>query len=163
MEFITIKSGSNEKTYLLQFDGGAVPNPGTCGSGAVHIGPDGAILWEAGEFCAYGTNNTAEYRGLELGLELALEKGVRSLKIEGDSNLVIQQIAGKWKVRNEGLKGVFTRVQKLISQFEAVSCRHIYREFNTRADSITDELQLTKTSFTRSINETVACMPPGYL
>jgi len=152
MEFTTIKGVLVEgSTYLVQFDGGAVPNPGSCGSGAVLFDPLGKPIWEIGEYCEYGTNNTAEYRGLELGLQLALDLGVRSLKIEGDSNLVIQQIAGLWKVKNEGLKVVYARCVGLISKFDAVSCRHVYREYNKRADSITNELQVTKTAFRREL------------
>jgi probable phosphoglycerate mutase len=152
MEFITIKGIYDDPscTYLIQFDGGAVPNPGTCGSGAVLFDPTGKCVWEVGEYSAWGTNNTAEYRGLELGLLLALEKGVKSLKVEGDSNLVIQQIAGKWQVKNSGLKDVFVRVSALIQKFDTVLVRHVYREFNTRADAITDELQITKTPFSRA-------------
>jgi ribonuclease HI len=153
MEFITIKGNYDPTiTYLIQFDGGAVPNPGTCGSGAVLFDPSGKCVWEVGEYTAWGTNNTAEYRGLEIGLLLALEKGVTSIKIEGDSNLVIQQIAGKWAVRNSGLKDPFARVSALIKRFDSVLVRHVYREFNTRADSITNELQITKTAFSRAVS-----------
>jgi ribonuclease HI len=152
MEFIKIKGVLDiSSTYLVQFDGGAVPNPGTCGSGAVLFNPDGIPVWETGEYFSYGTNNAAEYRGLEIGLQLALDKGVRCLKIEGDSNLVIQQIAGKWKVRNEGLKPIFGRCVGLIEKFDAVACRHVYRDNNTRADSITNELQITKNAFRREV------------
>jgi ribonuclease HI len=151
MEYIVIKGALDlANTYLIQFDGGAVPNPGSCGSGAVLFDPKGVPIWEVGDYVPYGTNNTAEYRCLELGLQLALDCGVRSLKIEGDSNLVIQQIAGKWKVRNDGLKGVYSRVVGLIGQFDAVVCRHVYREYNTRADAITNELQVSKMAFKRA-------------
>ena len=92
MAFFTIKGGDLTETHLLQFDGGAVPNPGTCGSGAVIFDSRGACLWEIGEYFDHGTNNEAEYRGLELGLTLALREGIRSIKIEGDSKLVISQI-----------------------------------------------------------------------
>lgn len=153
MEFYNIKGSLAADAYLIQFDGGAVPNPGTCGSGAVLFNSVGKCIWEVGEYCSYGTNNTAEYRGLELGLQMALDKGVRSLKIEGDSNLVIQQIAGKWKVRNDTLKVIYGRVMELIKKFDAVACRHVYREYNTRADSITNELQETKVSFSRAVTQ----------
>jgi len=149
-EFFVIK-GTSASGYLLQFDGGAVPNPGSCGSGAVLFDSDGTCLWELGEYSAYGTNNTAEYRGLELGLEKALAIGVRHINIEGDSMLVIKQICRLWAVKAPGLKDVYKRVSSLLQKFDSVSCRHIYREHNIRADAITNELQLTKTSFERKI------------
>jgi ribonuclease HI len=152
MAFFTIKGDKDlSGTHLLQFDGGAVPNPGSCGSGAVIFDSDGVCLWEIGEYFDRGTNNEAEYRGLELGLTVALREGIRSIKIEGDSKLVISQISGLWKVKAPGLLGVYTRVCLLINKFDSVYCRHVYREFNTHADKITNELQLTKTSFERRV------------
>ena len=149
-EFFVIK-GDLVSGHLLQFDGGAVPNPGTCGSGAVLFDCDGTCLWELGEYVEYGTNNTAEYRGLELGLIKALALGLRHIKIEGDSMLVIKQISGLWAVKAPGLKDVYKRVMALLQKFDSVSCRHIYRENNARADSLTNELQVTKTNFERKI------------
>jgi len=152
MAFFVIKGSHDLATCnLLQFDGGAVPNPGMCGSGAVLFDISGRCLWEVGEYFNYGTNNEAEYRGLELGLTLALREGIRFIKIEGDSKLVISQIGGQWKVKAPGLLDVYKRVCLLISKFDTVACRHVYREFNTHADKITNELQLTKTSFERRL------------
>ena len=154
MEFFIIKGSTDiSKHHLLQFDGGSVPNPGACGSGAVIYSPTGVCLWEVGEYIPYGTNNIAEYRGLEIGLSLALRIGLRSIKIEGDSNLVIQQISEKWKVRNAGLLDPFRRVKELLSKFDAVACRHIYREQNTHADRLTNELQVIRSSFERNISQ----------
>jgi ribonuclease HI len=135
----------------LQFDGGAVPNPGACGAAAVLFAPDGKCLWECGEFIARGTNNIAEYTGLLIGLELALEKGVRTIRVEGDSMLVIKQITGSWKVKDLVLRGLHERVMKLILEFDYFVCRHVYRENNTHADTLTNELQVTRTSFTRTV------------
>ena len=150
MEFYVIKGGL-AATHLLQFDGGAVPNPGKCGSGAVLFDISGNCLWEIGEYSLVGTNNTAEYRGLELGLTLALREGIKNITIEGDSNLVIQQIRGSWAVKAPSLKDVYKRVMTLLNKFDSVYCRHIYREYNTRADAITNELQISKTAFERKI------------
>jgi ribonuclease HI len=150
--------------WLVRFDGGAVPNPGACGSGAVLYGPDGRCLWERGEFIARGTNNIAEYTGLLIGLELALQKGVRSVKVEGDSMLVIKQITGTWKVKDATLRVLYERVMKLIVEFDYFVCRHVYRENNTHADALTNELQETRTSFVRAFtNENASCRPPDSL
>ena len=137
--------------HLLQFDGGAVPNPGACGAGAVLFAPDGRCLWERGEFIARGTNNIAEYTGLLIGLELALEKCVRSIRVEGDSMLVIKQITGSWKVKDTVLRTLYDRVMGLVTDFDYFVCRHVYRENNTHADALTNELQETRCSFTRAL------------
>jgi ribonuclease HI len=135
--------------HLLMFDGGAQPNPGAAGAGAVIYSPDGRCLWERGEFIPKATNNIAEYRGLEIGLDTAYRQGIRTLKIEGDSNLVIQQITGVWAVNNAGMIGANKRVMELIRKFDYVVCRHVYREFNTHADALTNELVMNRTNFER--------------
>jgi ribonuclease HI len=139
--------------HLLQFDGGAVPNPGACGSGAVLYSPDGKCLWERGEFIARGTNNVAEYTGLIIGLELALQKGIRSVKVEGDSMLVIKQITGAWKVKEPTIRILHERAMSLVYEFDYFVCRHVYRENNVHADAITNELQETQISFTRAFRD----------
>jgi len=135
--------------YLMRFDGGAVPNPGTCGSGAVIWGPDGKKLWEVGRFMAYGTNNVAEYTGLEIGLALCLREGYVNVKIEGDSKLVVNQVIGSWALNAEGLRENNARVMELIKRLNYVAIRHVYREFNVDADAVTNELQGTRQSFER--------------
>jgi ribonuclease HI len=142
---------SLKSCYLLQFDGGAVPNPGTCGSGAVLFAPDGTKIWEVGRYIPYGTNNIAEYTGLEIGLALCLREGYLNLKIEGDSKLVIQQVAGSWALKAMGLRENYNRVMALINKMNYVVVRHVYREFNSDADALTNELQGTRMSFERRL------------
>jgi len=137
---------------LLRFDGGAVPNPGACGSGAVLYAPDGTGLCERGEFIRYGTNNIAEYTGLKIGLEMARKRGIRAIKIEGDSKLVIQQICGLWAIKAPGLLALHAGVMEEVRKFDYVVCRHIFREQNEHADALTNELQETRTSFERDLS-----------
>ena len=137
---------------MLRFDGGAVPNPGACGSGAVLYAPDGTGLCERGEFIRYGTNNIAEYTGLKIGLEMARKRGVRAIKIEGDSKLVIQQICGLWAIKAPGLLALHAGVMEEVRKFDYVVCRHIFREQNEHADALTNELQETRTSFERDLS-----------
>lgn len=144
-------AASIKDCYTMRFDGGAVPNPGTCGSGAVIYSPTGVKLWEVGRYIEYGTNNLAEYTGLEIGLAVCLREGYKNLKIEGDSQLVINQITGTWAVKSEGLRENFKRVKALINKLDYVVMRHVYREFNSEADALTDELQGTKMSFERRL------------
>lgn len=137
--------------YLLRFDGGSVPNPGTCGSGAVIYSPNGTKLWEVGRYMDYGTNNAAEYTGLEIGLLLCLREGYLNIKIEGDSKLVINQVSGLWAVKSDGLRTNYERVIRLLDKFNYVAARHIYREFNGDADALTNELQGTRCGFERRL------------
>lgn len=154
--FTLVHNGTREGVkikdcYLMRFDGGAVPNPGSCGSGAVIWGPDGKKIWEVGRYIPYGTNNIAEYTGLEIGLAVCLREGIRNLKIEGDSKLVINQVIGSWALNAEGMRDCNLRVMKLIKQLDYVVVRHVYREFNVDADALTNELQGTKQSFERKL------------
>jgi len=144
-------SASLKDCYLLRFDGGAVPNPGKCGAGAVIWAPDGTKLWEVGRYIEYGTNNLAEYTGLEIGLAVCLREGYVNLKIEGDSNLVINQILGQWQVKSEGLQQNHKKVMDMLSRLNYVVVRHVYREFNVDADALTNELQATRFGFERRL------------
>jgi len=139
----TIMKGAcrpEEQCYLLQFDGLSEPNPGTSTGGAVLFSPERATVFEVGKFIDYGTNNQAEYTGLLIGLRAALEKGVREILIEGDSQLVIFQTEGKWKVRNDVLQVMNREARDLVSQFDFAAIRHIYRDKNQHADRITNEV-----------------------
>ena len=136
--------------YLLQFDGLSEPNPGISTGGAVVFYPDSRkIFFERGEYIDFATNNQAEYRGLLIGVQSALEMGIKNLLIEGDSQLIIFQTEGKWKVKNEVLKELNKEVKDLISQFDFVAIRHIYRENNQHSDRITNDVFKSKQSFFR--------------
>ncbi len=133
--------------YLLQFDGLAEPNPGKASGGAILYSQNKDPLYEIGEYIEFATNNVAEYMGLIIGLRLALEKGFTKLLVEGDSQLVIFQTQGKWKVKNENLKIYNKEARELVSQFEFIALRHIRRDFNKEADRITNEVVKSKESF----------------
>ena len=140
----------DSECYLLQFDGGAVPNPGEASGGAVLFGPGGRkLLAERGEYLSHATNNQAEYTGIYIGVKYALEIGVRNIMIEGDSKLVISQLEGTFKVKNEGLKELYICVKELLDKFEFVALRHVLRDKNAHADRLTDEVIEGKASFTR--------------
>ena len=145
-----IKGASSVKEsdcYLLQFDGLAQPNPGEASSGAILYSPSREPVYETGEYIKFATNNAAEYTGLIIGLRLALEKDFTNLLVEGDSQLIIFQAQGKWKVKNENLKKYNKEVCNLVSQFEFIAMRHIRRELNKDADRITNEVVKSKETF----------------
>jgi ribonuclease HI len=134
--------------YLLQFDGLSEPNPGTSTGGAVMFCPGSRkVVFERGEFMNFATNNQAEYTGLLIGVKSALEFDVKHLLIEGDSQLVIFQTEGKWKVKNDGLKTLNKEVRDLLSQFDFVAIRHVYRDKNEHADRITNNVLKSGKSF----------------
>ena len=134
--------------YLLQFDGLSDPNPGTSTAGAVLFSPSSRnVVFERGEFIESATNNQAEYTGLLIGIQSAIDFGIKELLIEGDSQLVIFQVEGKWKVKNEGLKLLNKKVVELLKQFDFVALRHIYRDNNGHADRITNDVLKQRKSF----------------
>jgi ribonuclease HI len=135
--------------HLLQFDGLAAPNPGEATAGAViYLQAQQQPLIERGEYIGHATNNYAEYTALLIGLQAAAEEGIKALLIEGDSQLVINQVCGTWKINNAELKDIHTKIKALIaSKFEYVAIRHVRREYNRAADKITNDVLATKESF----------------
>jgi ribonuclease HI len=136
-------------SYLLQFDGLASPNPGQATAGAVLFSPEGKVVFELAEYLGIQTNNYAEYMGLLIGLRLAKEKGIKDIRIEGDSNLVIQQVKGLWRVKETRLKPLFETIMKLLIDFKVESIKHVYREYNKAADALTNECLEKKMGFVR--------------
>lgn len=137
-------------THTLRFDGGAAPtNPGPCAGSYViyeYKGANKRIVAEGGKYIENGTNNYGEYVGLIEGLKKAVELGVKNLHVEGDSMLVISQMAGLWKVKSENLLELNSEANELVKNFDDISFNHILRQFNTYADSLYNKtLSLKKT------------------
>jgi len=144
-----IKGDSSTITHHLQFDGGSNPNPGPCG-GAFVVYTDKEKknkISEGGCFIPQGTNNIGEYTGLRVGLERCIELGVKHIHIEGDSLLVISQISGKWKVKNHILSVIHSEIMGMFSHFDTITARHIPREMNSYADSLSDKTLSLKHSW----------------
>ncbi len=157
--FLLVGQSDLSKTaYLLQFDGGANPNPGPASSGAVlwsPLGIDGkrTVLFERGKYLGKATNNIAEAQGLLMALQIAATRGARELLIEGDSELIVFQQTGKYKVTNPNLKRWWAEIQAAMmdeSSFDWIAIRQVRREYNQRADSITKEVLDRKEGFTRA-------------
>jgi ribonuclease HI len=122
---------------LMQFDGGSRGNPGISGSGAVIYNSSGLELHSVSKLLnGSHTNNQAEYNALIIGLELAKEHGYRKLEIQGDSNLVVNQVNGVFKCKSDNLKDLCQLAKLLIREFEEVTISHIYRDKNKRADEL---------------------------
>lgn len=142
--FCVIKGNSGTITQfpILQFDGGSVPNPGPSSGGAVLYDADRKrVLFEVGEYVEHSTNNQAEYFGLWLGLQKCVELDYKDILIEGDSQLVLKQITGEWKINDPTLKQLQKTVVDLIEhKFEFVAVKHVLRGYNKHADALTNEV-----------------------
>jgi ribonuclease HI len=120
-------------------DGGARGNPGPAAIGVVISGAEGGLLKSWGEYIGETTNNQAEYKALLKALSLAAEMGASHLNCYLDSELVVKQLQGKYKIREEGLKLLASEALKLMKNFESVEFIHVPREKNKLADRLVNE------------------------
>ncbi len=126
--------------YLVAHsDGGARGNPGPAGYGVVIQDQAGRKVAQLSEYLGHQTNNFAEYQGLIAALEYAIKRGPKALKLISDSELLVRQIKGIYKVKNPTLKDLHGRAQELIAQLEWFSIGHALREHNTEADRLANE------------------------
>jgi len=134
--------------YTLYFDGASKGNPGLAGAGAIIYDNNKKDMWNLSMFVGINeTNNTAEYNGLILGLTKAIEMKINNLVVKGDSELIIKQMTGEYKVSAPNLKYLFNNEKKLEKKISNICYKHIYREKNTVADRLANEgLTKNKTS-----------------
>ena len=120
----------------MNVDGGARGNPGPAAIGAVIQSPDGEVVEERGERIGKATNNVAEYRALLLGIERAAELGASEVELVGDSELIVRQVKGEYKVKDATLRELHTEVKRALRRFDRWSIRHVRREQNAEADRL---------------------------
>jgi ribonuclease HI len=120
----------------VNVDGGARGNPGPAAIGAVVRGSDGEVLEEHGERIGRATNNVAEYRALLLGIELAAVHGAGELELVGDSELIVRQVEGRYKVKDATMRELHAEVKRALRPFASWSIRHVRREQNADADRL---------------------------
>src|ERR1700744_1892708 len=123
-----------EETLTLQFDGGSRGNPGPAGIGIVVAAADGTPLLTLGRFIGRATNNVAEYRALITAMEEAKKLGAKKILIRGDSELIIKQMNGEYRVKNPDMQTLYAEAQKLIRQFDQAKIEHNRRHKNELAD-----------------------------
>jgi ribonuclease HI len=121
---------------VAHVDGGARGNPGPAAIAAVLSGPDGEVLEERGEPIGVATNNVAEYRALLLGIERARDLGADEVELVGDSELIVRQVRGDYKVKDAALRDLNSRVHQGLRAFDRWSIRHVRREENEAADAL---------------------------
>ena len=128
-----------EQRLRVNVDGGARGNPGPAAIAAVVQGSDGELLEERSETIGEATNNVAEYRALLLGIERAAALGAGSVELIGDSELIVRQVKGEYKVKDETLSALHTKVIAALAGFDEWSISHVRRERNAEADRLVNE------------------------
>lgn len=130
-----------EKNIIINTDGGARGNPGPAAIGVVISDEEGKIIKEFGRYLGVATNNQAEYKALIAALEEMKNMDFGDVSIECllDSELVVRQLNGQYKVKNEGIAPLFLQVRNLQNSFKSIIFKHIPREKNKRADFLVNE------------------------
>lgn len=127
---------TNPETVVVHTDGASRGNPGPAAIGVVIAEPSGRVLLEFGEALAPTTNNVAEYTAVIRALERALELGARRVQVRMDSQLVVRQLNGSYRVKHADMLPLYRRVLELIERFDEVTFTHVPREQNTEADRL---------------------------
>ena len=120
-------------------DGGARGNPGPAGFGALIQDAEGRVLAELSEFLGIQTNNFAEYSGLLATLDLALSQGYQRLRVISDSELMVKQVQGKYKVKSPGLRPLYEQAKQKIARLEGFEIVHALRHKNKDADRLAND------------------------
>lgn len=121
---------------IIYTDGGSRGNPGEAGIGVYMEDPNGEMICEISQYIGKQTNNVAEYKALMRGLEAALDRDIKEVCCYLDSELVVKQIKGEYKVKHEGLIPFYQMILPLIDQFDHFEIHHVRREFNKKADAL---------------------------
>jgi ribonuclease HI len=124
---------------VVNVDGGSRGNPGPAAIAAVVTDPSGNDLAERAETIGEATNNVAEYRALLLGIELAKQLDADEVEFVGDSKLIVEQVKGNWKVKQDHLRPLHTRVRDALRDLPSWSIRHVKRGENERADQLLND------------------------
>ena len=127
------------RKLVVNVDGGARGNPGPAAIAAVASTAEGKTVAERGEGIGEATNNVAEYRAVLLGIELGRELGASELELIGDSELIVRQLRGEYKVKQEHLRPLHASALKGLMDFDDWSIRHVRREQNAEADRLVNE------------------------
>ncbi len=127
------------KTITIYTDGAARGNPGPAGAGYILFSDNGEVLFEGARYLGETTNNQAEYQALLGGLEKAIELGALTVNVKMDSELIVKQLRGQYRVKNEGLKPLYMKARNLIGKFEQFHVEHVRRENNKDADRLANQ------------------------
>lgn len=126
--------------YVANIDGGARGNPGPAAYGVVIRNAKGEVVEKLGEYLGIQTNNVAEYSGLVAALEYAERQKIGSFKVLSDSELLVRQMRGQYKVKNPALRDLFDRAQAIARKLQRFSIEHVLRESNKDADRLVNQV-----------------------
>jgi len=132
-------SSSPGSAHTAHIDGGARGNPGPSGYGVVIQDASGKKVAELSEYLGHHTNNYAEYQGLLGVLRYAIAHGIKALKVVSDSELMVRQMKGIYKVKHPELRKLYEEAQQLVRKLEHFEIRHALREHNVDADRLANE------------------------
>jgi ribonuclease HI len=130
---------ASDDTATVFSDGGSRGNPGPSAAGYVMLNNRQEVVAEGGEYLGITTNNQAEYHGVRIGLEKALELKYKRVDFKIDSMLVVNQMKGLYKVKNRELWPIHERIRALMQKFDKVTFTHVAREFNQLADGMVNK------------------------
>ena len=125
--------------YRANIDGGSRGNPGPASYGVVIRDPRGQVVAKLKKYIGRSTNNVAEYYGLIAALDYAQQHSIRALRVESDSELLVRQMSGQYKVKSPDLRPLYERARKMAQTFDTFKIDHVYREQNTEADALANE------------------------
>jgi ribonuclease HI len=128
-----------DNEWLVMVDGAARGNPGHAGCGAVILDGNGTVVKELSRYLGHTTNNVAEYEALLMGLEALTQLGKKRIRVQSDSQLLVRQLNGEYRVKDEKLKVLFQRAVTLLRQFEDYRILHVPRELNKLADRLANK------------------------
>lgn len=140
IEAIATDGSEPGEHVIIYSDGGSRGNPGPSASGFVVMDEKENVIHQGGLYLGVTTNNQAEYHGVRLGLEKALELGVRTVDFRMDSLLVANQLNGVYKIKNRELWPINERIKDLVKKFESVTFSHVRREYNQLADGMVNKI-----------------------
>jgi ribonuclease HI/ADP-ribose pyrophosphatase YjhB (NUDIX family) len=125
---------------VMYSDGGSRGNPGPSAAAFVILDDQGQVVDRGGAYLGITTNNQAEYHGVRLGLERALESGILDVEFRVDSMLVVNQLRGLYKIKNRELWPIYERIEALLPQFTRIKFTHVPRELNQTADALVNKI-----------------------
>lgn len=134
------KNTTINKELFIYTDGGSRGNPGPSSAGFVIQDEKERLLFEGGKYLGITTNNQAEYQAVKLALEKAQELGGSSIQVRLDSQLVVNQLIGVYKIKNRDLWPIHASIKELVKHFKKVTFTHVRREFNRDADSMVNKI-----------------------
>jgi len=135
----TTRAGETSRAFVVYADGACRGNPGRSGAGAVVSTSAGEIVEELARYLGHATNNIAEYGALILGLEAARRRGGTEVRVRMDSELVVRQVSGRYKVRNPKLRLLHAQVMDLTRSFKRFTIEHVPRDDNAEADRLANQ------------------------